>query len=475
LATVDIYNSADPPGLKVGFAGHALEVFVTLSLLFGIAIAFATPPLRGPDESAHFLRSYGIALGNLVPSLRDPEGRKGVLLPADIFSGFDHFERARVSEKSADWRGYGPTLRAFLQNRSLATSSNPVFVPYGGSEGYAPVAYAPQAAGALVARVLGLDFLATLYLMRLFSIFATTALIAIAIAMAPRFAWAFATVGLLPASLYGRSVISADAMAVASALMVAAYWWRWCASRSPPAAIGLPLWAALGALSKPSNLAFALAAVMVPAPRSRLTLYGALPAFVLAVIWTILSGADTAGWRMVEITGEPSAAFDPLAKLAFWIGNPLHFPNALLNTIHEKHPIDLWQQLIGVLGLFDTMLWWWVYPVLTVLLACSFFNRVEMGARERRRMAAAATAILLAYGMGVLLICYLSFTPLSANSIWGVQGRYFVPALPFAAIAVGAYVNQELPERSKALIGTAMGLIGGIACVAALLRSEWLV
>src|SRR3954464_3734025 len=61
-----------------------INIFATLSLLFGSLMTVATPPLRGPDERAHFVRAYAVALGDIVPSIRDPEGRKGIFLPAGV-------------------------------------------------------------------------------------------------------------------------------------------------------------------------------------------------------------------------------------------------------------------------------------------------------------------------------------------------------------------------------------------------------
>ena len=57
--------------------------FTIASLFFGVMISFVTPPLRGHDETAHFLRAYGVATGDFVPSIKDTQGRKGVLLPLD--------------------------------------------------------------------------------------------------------------------------------------------------------------------------------------------------------------------------------------------------------------------------------------------------------------------------------------------------------------------------------------------------------
>src|SRR5262245_19149485 len=57
-----------------------VALFVLLSTLFGVPAIFLNPPLRGADEPAHFLRIYGISHGQLIPSLADEKGRRGLFL-----------------------------------------------------------------------------------------------------------------------------------------------------------------------------------------------------------------------------------------------------------------------------------------------------------------------------------------------------------------------------------------------------------
>jgi hypothetical protein len=71
-------STARLSGASIAPATNPVTAFAAVSLLFGTLIILATPPLRGPDETAHFLRAYGVALGDIVPSSRDAEGRKGV-------------------------------------------------------------------------------------------------------------------------------------------------------------------------------------------------------------------------------------------------------------------------------------------------------------------------------------------------------------------------------------------------------------
>src|SRR2546430_11054794 len=44
-------------------------LFILLSFAFGSAISVVVPPLRGPDEVAHFLRIHSYARGELLPAV----------------------------------------------------------------------------------------------------------------------------------------------------------------------------------------------------------------------------------------------------------------------------------------------------------------------------------------------------------------------------------------------------------------------
>src|SRR5574341_2078183 len=77
---------------------HPARLFVLLSALSGILVIAVTPPLRGPDETAHFLRAVGISQGDIVPSWFDGHGRKGIFLPEHLREGFAFFEGVRIKE-----------------------------------------------------------------------------------------------------------------------------------------------------------------------------------------------------------------------------------------------------------------------------------------------------------------------------------------------------------------------------------------
>jgi uncharacterized membrane protein len=465
-------------GIRIAPAISPVTAFAAVSLLFGTLIILATPPLRGPDETAHFLRAYGVALGDIVPSSHDAESRKGVFLPARIYEGFDYFENVRVGEKEAGF-GYKSVFQAYFNRQPFATNADrpPTFVPYGGSEGYSPIAYLPQIAAALLARALHLDFVATFYLMRFAGLAAMTAFIAFAIATVRQLAWPILAIAMLPAAIYGRSIINSDGSALATALVVTALWLRGIQFPQPLIPTRLSFWLTLSALTKPTNLVFVLLGLMTPLGLSarcwRVVLPTILPAIAVALLWTLRSGADAAAWRMVEITGQDLVAFDPAVRVLYLLDRPLHFPAAVFTALHENDLGELWQQVIGVLGLFDTVLQYWVYPTVSALLLGTFFTRLPIAPAARRHVAVVAGITILAHIVAVYFVCYLVFTPVGADTVWGVQGRYFVPILSLVAIVVAAVVNRAPDAWLGAVMAISAAVLSGSASVEAILRADW--
>jgi hypothetical protein len=455
-------------------AANPALLFAVLSLLFGSLLVWITPPLRGPDEAAHFLRAYGIAQGELIAKAADPQGRKGLYLPHALHRDFAFYEAVNGKER----KGFGS--RAAIEAHENHGSTPPrvadeptTFVLYEGAEGYAPISYLPYTATALAARLAELDFTTTLYLMRFAGLAATTALIAYAIALAPWLGWALLAIAMLPAALYGRAVISADGFALASAMLVTAVSLRAALRPAVRSWTEQAFWMAVCMLTKPSNVAL----LLLPAMQHRLsvactafvvTLVGA-PALLVSLLWFGLSAGDAGSWRLVELTGVPAEQFTLGWKLRSMADDPLAFPAMIAGTL--KSAGELWRQLIGVLGLFDAPLQLWVYPVLSAALAASVLGRLPASPATRLRLGAIAAVTFLGYSLAVFFILYVVWTPANAAEVWGVQGRYFIPALPALALALSALVNRTPPKGLRAALAIAAGALSGLTSVDAVLRA----
>ena len=139
-----------------------ITLFVVLSLTFGSAIAFVVPPLRGPDQIAHFLRIHSYARGELLPPA-ELDGRKGIFVERELYNQLYFFRAAGewfAREREQDVR-YGQimeTYRSFGGKIADEFNDATAFMPFAGTEGYNPVAYIPYTVAEGIGLFCGLSF-----------------------------------------------------------------------------------------------------------------------------------------------------------------------------------------------------------------------------------------------------------------------------------------------------------------------------
>jgi hypothetical protein len=460
---------------------HPVTLFVVLSLTFGSAIAFVVPPLRGPDEIAHFLRIHSYARGELLPAA-ELDGRKGILVERELYNQLYFFRAAgewfaRERDQGVRYGQIMGTYRGFGGRIEDEFNDTPTFMPFAGTEGYNPVAYIPYIIAEGMGRLLRLEFPDRLLLIRVFGLVTFTAVAAYAIAVTPFLKWVFVLIALLPVSLYNRSVLSADGAALCSALMITAL----CLRSAQKLGVGRlwerSLWMTLCGLSKQPQIVFILMELMVSPlkdlhRRWRSIAIVALPCLVLSPLWVVAVSGEMGAWRLQLEEQYPPEHFDPVWKLFYMWDHPWHFPMAAWRALSGWGD-RLWLELIGILGWQDILLRPWIYVVLTVCLTLAPLQRLEVDSPTRARVAVITGLTALGYVTLVYLIFFLTYTPVDIDHIRGVQGRYFVVILPVAAIFVAAVINYEVPYGMSAVVATVGSMISGLATTEALLRAHW--
>jgi uncharacterized membrane protein len=424
------------------------------------------PPLRGPDESAHFVRALGITHGEILPRSMDARGRRGFHVPHDLYDGFALFNAIRETPPSRAI--YVDAFNAyFAQPAVQPASSSPVFVPYEGAESYSPLPYLAYVPAVLLSKLLGFKFLGTLYAMRVAGLLATAALAAYAVALTPHLKWMFFCTAMLPSAIYARAVVSADGAALSIALVVTAL----CLSsvQKGSGAWRRAAWIAACALTKPPQIAFALLELMHGPSKRRYWAQAAAViscAVVLSLGWIFLSSGDVGAWRISENSGLPAQEFDFFWKLSYLLHHPLVF--AVMSFTSLDYSIELWRQLIGVFGWLDVPMLPWAYTVISLLLAVCLFDALALPLAARLRVGAIALATALVYCVAVLAIFFVTLTPTTAERIQGLQGRYFIAVLPLLAIVLSALVN-----RGAGRLAAAAALANAFVSVAAMSEALW--
>ena len=447
--------------------------------MFGVVTVFVVPPLRGPDEIAHFLRIYSYTRGELVPTT-EAGGRKGILVNRALYNQLRFFKDAGewFARDREEGIRYGAIMALYREasTNDLEVDQPTMFMPFAGTEGYNPLAYIPYIVAGVITRPLGLNFPNMLLLMRLFGLITFTAVAAYAIAVTPVLNWAFVLIALLPVAIYNRSVLSADGAALCSALVITALCLNAMLKSAAPA-WQRSLWMTLCALSKQPQIVFVLLELMVSPVKElrqrwdRVAII-VLPCLILSPMWVVAVSADVAAWRLQLEEHHPPEHFDPVWKLLYMWDHPAHFPLAVWRALSGWGD-RLWHEFIGILGWQDILLHPWIYIVLTILLILVPLQEWQLDRATRLRVIVISGLTVVAYIVLLYLIFFLTYTPLDIDHVRGVQGRYFVIALPVAAIFLTAIVNLKSPARVSAIVATIGAMISGSATIEALFHAHW--
>ena len=415
-------------------------------------LVFFRQPLSNPDELSHASRAYQIS--------------NGVLLTEEAVPGLH--PKGMVDEALFLLGGQVKKRRFEPLNTAL-----PIFQSYGwtgkeelkrfNSSVYFPGAFIPQAIGVEIARKLNLPLVQSLQLASMLNAALCLLITALAIHVAAEGKFILAYIGALPISLHQFSSASPDAILIAASLLMVALviTARAKSKVSLPALIAVVLMGTLIAATKPPYLPLALAALAAlwwagPRPaKVNLMFAAALIVMVsVPVLWIKLSNAGTVNHNAQFHT-------DAAAQSAFLLSHPFAVAELAFSTLRILGKA-YWVQMIGLLGWQDAPL----HPAAVSILG---FGLIAILALDGTSAKPLRWVFLVAVAASVALVfasLYVAWNPLfSRGPILGVQGRYFLPILPFGAFLMPKFARFEA-DQLKLLIFTLCGLIGGVATVA---------
>ncbi|PYQ48176.1 MAG: hypothetical protein DMF59_16830 [Acidobacteria bacterium] len=391
-----------------------MRILLATMTFLGLAYVFITPPMRVPDEHLHFFRSAAIANGHLIPhghgkadSAQIPQGLKTLVW---VISTRQSFQTA---------------IRIPLEPVKQPVVDFPAW--------YTPVPYLPQAFAAVAGRIFNIRPLIIFYAGRMANLAVAIVLIALAMRMAPA-SWSADALTLAVAILFIALIVEGGGTA---ALIVFAF--------------------VLG-LCKPAYFLLALLVFATPARRMRAKI------FVVAsmAVATIIAFAYARAASFQQRTGMP---IDPAAQMQCVVHDPMHFARAMLSDIavHWRYYAD---GTVGRLGLNELALPTAivVIEVVTVIAAAITSKRVLNTAAR-----IVAIGIFIATAVGVVLSQYMIWSIVCGDTIEGVQGRYFLPIVPLALLAI-SWNRWRFDPRVLA----AVAVVCNAFAFAAIVRRYWM-
>jgi uncharacterized membrane protein len=425
------------------------QAFAWVALPAGVLLVILTPPFQAPDEPNHFARAFQVSDGHLV-SERTSDSVGG-RLPRSLHQ-LTGMVMGRVPFNPEVEQDLGAWHRAF-EIPLLPDDRIEIAFPNTALSG--PVAYVPQALGIEFGRILGASALTVFYWGRLSNLLLCVAITALAIRWLTIRRWTCVLLSLLPMTMFLRSSVSSDGPTLALTILALAICLRpidlpasdrHVVSQGIRRVNRIQRWlpssvAALLALGKPPYGAAALLAIATPP-----TLIGGTKRYIsmvvalLAVLF-VAQGGWALAMRGKTAVMAPGAA--PQTQIATIIDHPADTAVFLASDLVRSAPA-LAHQAVGVLGWLDAPLPGLVAIVLGLIivlvalgepgppLACTGFRWLGAG-------------IFVAGVFTLHAMNYVWWTPPGSPRVEGIQGRHFLPLLPFLFATIGAPIWLARP------------------------------
>lgn len=212
---------------------NPIYVFIIFATIFGIFSALITPPFDKPDESANFIRAYGISNGEFyvnagktypgydIHGVRQDGHTNGtVTMPTSYRESREclgiggsypwmsiWFEGQEAVDTSQSYKDASHVIHC-LVSTPLDEAKTEHLV---GNAGYSPLSYIPQAVAILIGKIFDAPIIIMSYLVRLFNLALWITLIAFAIRLVPKRKWALAAICLFPAFTFSMTHATPDA------------------------------------------------------------------------------------------------------------------------------------------------------------------------------------------------------------------------------------------------------------------------
>ena len=434
----------------------ALACFLILVVPLAAFCALRVPLGQVPDEGPHVVRAasllHGEIMGHRVARTNPDSGARDAGFTANV--GLAYAASFGTGE-AAPLPASATTAERLAWARAIPWSPSLDFVSSANTAAYAPPSYVPAAIALGIAKLSGATphWAAIAARFGNLAVFALLGSLALACTQRGRLLLLL-TLGL-PMTIWLAGSVNQDGLLIAVACLGMALLTR--ADRRS-FWMGTALLAML-ALQKPPFLPL----LLLPLARSaaelgwRSRIAAALMVAVPGVLWSL------AVMHWVSVPLLPGAPYHPgplwpgdphltfrssiaAAQIKVILAHPLRV--ALLPvTVQAAHFGTYWRQCLGVLGDLTIDLPHWMYAVWSLALLSALGALVSKdGARPGGAWLPLAAAIALAGSAELIFLTqYMTWTPVGAARMDGVQGRYFIPMLPILLLLLGRW--QILPPR----------------------------
>lgn len=428
---------------------HVYTIAWTVLIVSVLLSVFVRVPARFQDEQVHYIRSLGVANGQLLSYSKDGDNSR---YGHDVnSSSAQYIENFLVTDEhiSIDWLGdsLGTGLRSDEEIYYLNTSAAP----------YMPVPYLPYALGAKISQAINLTVKNEFIIMRLFGAVASLALLFIAFRLSPeRYKWTILAIAMIPMSIAAFSAISADSFTIATAILFMATIMRAVERvRSKKLhnhdIIYLGIASTLLVAAKiPLFLMISLILAVMILFRKYLSYSQKIKLATIICITALITVIWVFYAKDINTGAFWGRNVSTIEQLKFIILHPLHFIINLTNSVLSYNYLDLTYSTYANAKPFTNLPF--VIDVLLIagIMMSAFVTRnIKKPLKEQIWMYWMQVSLSVLIVIAVFVLLYLQFTPIGTlYQVDGVQPRYFIPLLPLLAMIPGKINISEKLRRA---------------------------
>ena len=434
-------------------------VFIVLATIAGLYFVFQVPLLWGYDESDHFARAYQISEGDLAPVKVDRHDYGGYLPKSYV--GYVAATRTDLKDDvlyPIRGRTDVDQKQLYTTRASIGFSKAKAKYVFNGASAYSPVAYLPSLLGVIPAKALGMTMKDTILLARLTSLLCYVVIVAWSIRLLKDNAAKYVVfvVALFPMAIVQAATVNADNLLNALAFLLFAgivrYWFAGAPSKK--LYVGLIITATLLPLVKVSYIFLSLLTILLKPPKFKLRQAQILArplAGILIIIPAVFWYLQTRGVSQSITNGsiyKSEHLVDPSRQLHFLLGHPLESVGTLFSTVMWNSDAYI-NTLIGHIAnnYVDIPALFIAFAVSLLTLATVYVNANITKPAKKARLSRWMLLAGILTVLGVLGTLYLTFTPVGKDTIEGVNGRYFIPAVCFIAYGVAGLLPLKVKDQ----------------------------
>ncbi len=422
------------------------HAFFFIGLIFGLKLVFVNPPWHANDEDRHFFNAYNLSSGHIGPQVQ--KGRVGFLLPKNLASDVFNFQMIRLNDTSK----LPPSIIDQFAEKVLDTDSiyfhespNCTLQPFP----YIPAAISMKLGGIMYDSPVWLGWWG-----RIGTLLAYLCVCFLAIKRAPQFKGLLTLIALSPMALYQGGSITYDSLGLAFLFLYFAYLMRFYFQEEKITLhqiILLFVIAFMQRLSKDGYFLLFFCTLFLPIHQFEKKSYFwigfglmMIAAFLPSFLWnTYIQSLHLPTEKPLQ----NDFVFDMKKNFAWQFKNPLHGIYLIALNIFKQG--QMW--IIGSVGRFGfsyTKLPVWFVVLQYLTMATAVFTETYSKPLQRWFRFGMITLSILT-SLAILFVFFLNNSPIGSDYLYGLQGRYFTPLLPFL-IGCCFYIPQPITTKLSA-------------------------